>query len=135
MNYTRRSNIMNYHYSSIDTNLVPYSTGASWQYHWTQLRQDWRREPMIDTERQTFLRKCLALSADIAHGHFPLKDVYLSRADIEWLLATHDEGRGPIDWLDPLQQKRVGLDLRGTNLRYVDLRGLPLNGILAGLSW
>src|SRR5947207_3290577 len=126
---------MNYHSSSIHTNVVTHNKQASWQNHWMQLHQSWRSEPMINIERQTFLRQRLALSADVEYSYFPLKDVSLCRADIEWLLAAHDEECGPIHWFDPLLPKRAGLDLRGANLRHVDLRGLPLNGMLAGLSW
>src|SRR5215472_12710943 len=106
MNHTRRSHIMNYHSSSIHTNLVTYNPQTSWHNYWLQHHQSWRCEPMISAERQTFLRQCLALSADIAYGYFPFKDISLSRADIEWLLATHDQGRGPINWFGPLQQER-----------------------------
>src|SRR5437762_9554094 len=117
---------MNYHSSSIHTNVVTHNKQASWQNHWMQLHQSWRSEPMINIERQTFLRQRLALSADVEYSYFPLKDVSLCRADIEWLLAAHDEECGPIHWFDPLLPKRAGLDLRGANLRHVDLRGLPL---------
>ncbi|HET8630491.1 MAG TPA: hypothetical protein VFL91_23985 [Thermomicrobiales bacterium] len=50
----------------------------------------------------------------------------LDRADVEWLLATHDDGRGPVDPADPGQRDRVGLDLRGADLGRARLAGLPL---------
>lgn len=48
----------------------------------------------------------------------------LSRADIEWLLATHEHQAmyGPIDWSDEAQGEHEGLDLRGADLRGIDLR-------------
>ena len=45
----------------------------------------------------------------------------LSRADVEWLLAAHDDTRGPIDCSDEAQRSREGLDLRGADLRGADL--------------
>lgn len=57
----------------------------------------------------------------------------LSRADIEWLLATHEQGRGPVDWRDENQREREGLDLRGADLRGVDLQNLQLAGMRGGL--
>src|SRR5258708_7380112 len=50
----------------------------------------------------------------------------LTRADIEWLLATHENGRGFVDWRDFYQRNREGLDLRGADLRDEDLQMLPL---------
>jgi uncharacterized protein YjbI with pentapeptide repeats len=59
----------------------------------------------------------------------------LTRADIEHLLHTHEQGRGPVDWRDPAQRERNGLDLRGADLRGVDLSRLPLARTLLGLTW
>ncbi len=61
----------------------------------------WRTEPEIDGERQQFLRQRLMIVPDIQQGIYPFKDVRLSRADVEWLLITHEQGRGPIEWSDP----------------------------------
>jgi len=97
------------------------------QYHW-------RIEPEIHSERQQFLAECLATIPDIKQGIYPFKDIKLTRADIEWLLANHENGRGPVDWTDEQQRERSGLDLRGANLRNVDLRNLPLTRMLGGLS-
>lgn len=94
----------------------------------------WRTEPEIDTERQQFLTERLAIIPDIQRGMYPFKDVKLTRADIEWLLITHEGGRGPVDWSDVQQRNRIGLDLRGADLRWVDLRNLPLVRMRSGLT-
>jgi uncharacterized protein YjbI with pentapeptide repeats len=94
----------------------------------------WRSEPEIDHARQEFLHQRLAMRPDIQRSIYPFKDVQLTRADIEWLLATHEQGRGPIDWNDPSQRTREGLDLRGADLRCVNLRGLPLACLRGGLT-
>ena len=74
----------------------------------------------------------LEIEPDLDRGIYPFKDIKLSRADIEWLLSTHDNNRGPVDWNDERQREREGLDLRGADLRGVDLHGLPLARIIAG---
>lgn len=94
----------------------------------------WCTEPEIDVERQQFLRQRLTIVPDIQQGIYPFKDVRLSRADIEWLLITHEQGRGPIEWGDSSQRKRQGLDLRGANLRQLNLRSLPLARLRGGLT-
>ena len=38
-------------------------------------------------------------------GVYPFKDIKLSRADIEWLLAMHEGGRGPVEWSDERQRE------------------------------
>jgi uncharacterized protein YjbI with pentapeptide repeats len=76
----------------------------------------------------------LQITADIQRGIYPFKDVQVTHADVEWLLAAHEEGRGPIDWSDPEQREREGIDLRGADLRQVDLRGLPLARVRGGLT-
>src|SRR5205823_13099698 len=86
----------------------------------------WRTEPEIDFERQEFLRQRLAVQADIQGGVYPFKGGKLGRADVEWLLIVHVEGRGPIDWNDVKQRELWGLDLRGENVCQVELRRLAL---------
>src|SRR5438105_1845808 len=97
-------------------------------------RPVWQIEPEIDSERQQFLAERLAIIPDIQRGIYPFKDVKLSRADIEWLLITHEGGRGPVDWSDVEQRSRLGLDLRGADLRRVDLCNLPLARMRSGLG-
>lgn len=104
------------------------------QHAVASVRPSWRTEPDIDAERQQFLAEHLAVEPDIRQSIYPFKDVRLTRADVEWLLANHEQGRGPIDWSDLQQRERVGLDLRGANLRQVDLRHLPLTRLVGGLT-
>lgn len=107
---------------------------ASTPAEWAALGQPWRTEPEIDDERQQFLAHRRATPANIEQGIYPFKDVQLTRADVEWLLATHEDRRGPIDWGDEGQRKRIGLDLRGADLRGIDLSGLPLACMRGGLE-
>jgi uncharacterized protein YjbI with pentapeptide repeats len=106
---------------------------AEWHAYWASHGQPWRRELPIEPSRQDYLASLRARTADVRQLHFPFKDVRLSRADIEWLLATHEE-QGPVDWDDPTQHERVGLDLSGAILSKVDLRGLPLARLRSGIG-
>lgn len=109
---------------------------ASWRiYWWTARDQPWRREPEIDVERQEELRKRLAIVPSIEKGIYPFRGMKLSRADVEWLLAIHENGREPVNWDDPSQRDRIGIDLRGADLRYANLRELPLACMRGGLRW
>ncbi len=94
----------------------------------------WRTEPEIDSDRQQFLRHCLTTVPDIQQSIYPFKEVQLTRADVEWLLVTHEQGQGPIDWSDSTQRERQGIDLRGADLRHVNLRHLPLACLRGGLT-
>ena len=96
--------------------------------------QYWRTETEFAPERQKELERCRALVPDIQRGIYPFKGMKLSRADMEWLLAIHENGRGPVDWSDESQRNREGLDLRGVDLRQVSLEGLPLARIHGGLT-
>jgi uncharacterized protein YjbI with pentapeptide repeats len=108
----------------------------AWEAYWTAQGMPWRTEPEIDEERQAYLVERRAISPNIKKGVYPLTDVKLDRADVEWLLATHESGgmRGPVDWEDVAQRKRVGLDLRGADLQGVDLSNLPLARLQGGLT-
>ncbi len=94
----------------------------------------WRTEPEIDVERQEFLAERLAIKPDVQQCIYPFIGMKLTRADIEWLLATHENESGPVDWNDEQQREHLGLDLRGANLRQVNLRNLPLAHIYGGLN-
>ncbi len=97
-----------------------------WNMYWERQGQPWRTQPEIDTERQKYLERRRHRLFKENKLVAPLKDVQLSRADIEWLLATHEHGRGPVDWSDPEQRTRKGLHLCRADLRKVDLSKLPL---------
>lgn len=105
-----------------------------WRAHWQAQSQPWRREPEIGQSRQAELARCRAITANIEQGIYPFKGMKLDRADIEWLLATHENGRGPVDWSDESQRRRDGLDLRGADLRRADLQSLPLSRTHGGLT-
>jgi uncharacterized protein YjbI with pentapeptide repeats len=107
----------------------------SWSAYWTAHDMPWRTEPEIDEPRQRYLTERRAIQSDVERGIYPFKDVNLTRADVEWLLATHESSgtRGPVDWSDERQRTRAGLDLRGTLLSCADLSALPLARVLGGL--
>src|SRR5258708_17878532 len=107
----------------------------AWRSYWEKQGQPWRTEPEIDKERQKYLDKRRDIVPDIEQGIYPFKDIKLSREDVEWLLATNENGRGPVDWSDQKSLNgRDGLDLRGANLQQLNLNGLPLTALRAGLS-
>jgi len=105
----------------------------AWKVYWIAQGQLWRTEPEIDKERQEFLADRRAIKPDIKQSIYPFKDIKLSRADIEWLLATHENRHGPVDWSNENQRRREGLDLRGAHLSQVDLSRLPLARLCGGL--
>ncbi len=106
-----------------------------WKAYWEERQQPWRTEPEIDAQRQEELARRRAIVPDIEKGIYPFRGMKLTRADIEWLLATHENGRGPVDWSDESQRGRKGLDLRGADLCQEDLTGLPLARMHGGLKW
>jgi uncharacterized protein YjbI with pentapeptide repeats len=109
----------------------------AWKAYWKAQWQEWRTEPEIDEKRQKFLAERRAIMPDIENGIFPFKNIKLSRADVEWLLATHENGRGPVDWSNMSERERQGLDARGADLRNVDLCLLPLARLQGGydIEW
>ena len=106
-------------------------------YVWQALTLPWRSEPEIDVERQMYLSERRSIQSDSELGIYPFQGVKLSRADIEWLLMTHEDAdqRGPVDLTDERQQARRGLDLRGADLCQVNLSGLPLTRLRGGRNW
>jgi uncharacterized protein YjbI with pentapeptide repeats len=102
------------------------STASALNLVWAERGQPWRTEPEIAPERQAMLAARRATPADVARGVYPFKGVRLDRADVEWLLATHEDGRGPVDPNDVSQRDRLGLDLRGADLSHARLANLPL---------
>src|SRR5260370_8344802 len=89
-----------------------------WCIHWQKQNQPWRTEPEIPLARQKELSKHRAIVPNIEKGLYSFKGMLLNRADIEWLLATHENGRGPVDWSDEKQRNRKGLDFRAVDVRY-----------------
>ncbi len=98
----------------------------AWKAYWKAQGQSWRTEPEIDLARQKYLAERRSIKPDWKQGIFPFKDIKLNRSDVEWLLATHEDGHGPVDWNDDSQREREGLDLRGANLDQANLSDLPL---------
>jgi Pentapeptide repeats (8 copies) len=121
-----------------DSNRLVPQEFDSWHAYWTAQEMPWRTEPEISLDRQTYLSARRAIKPDITQGIYPFNGVEpkLSRADIEWLLATHEAGGmvGPIDWSWKRQRTRSGVDLRGADLRALDLSGLPLARMQGGLT-
>ncbi|MEO8954886.1 MAG: pentapeptide repeat-containing protein [Ktedonobacteraceae bacterium] len=95
----------------------------------------WRTEPLIASERQAYLASRRAITANSAAGIYPFNDIKLSRADVEWLLATQEEQRVAIDEVGNPQHASFGLDLRGANLEQVNLSNLPLARLVGGRNW
>src|ERR1700674_4173493 len=95
----------------------------------------WRTEAQIDSERQAYLASRRAIKAHVDLGIYPFKDVKLNRADIEWLLATHEDLLETVDRRDERRRTCVGLDLRGALLQQVNLSNLPLAHMQGGRSW
>lgn len=115
-------------------------TSEQWKAYWEAKGQPWRTKPEINVQRQAELSKYRNIKPDIEKCVYPFSGVKLERADIEWLLATHENGRGPVIWNEEKQRGREGLDLRGADLsgskeQPVDLSNLPLSCLCGGLSW
>jgi uncharacterized protein YjbI with pentapeptide repeats len=108
----------------------------AWRAYWKAQGQSWRTEQEIDEGRKKYLAERRNITPDCKQGIFSFKDIEprLSRSDIEWLLATHENGRGPVDWNDESQRSREGLDVRGADLHNLDLSGLPLTGMRGSLN-
>ena len=108
----------------------------AWNTYWATQGMPWRAEPEIEEKRQRYLTERRAIRHDFERGIYPFGGVQLARADVEWLLATHESGgiRGPVDVSDVVQQMRDGLDMRGADLRGQDLSGLPLARMRGGIT-
>lgn len=111
----------------------------TWNEYWTKEHNEpWRTEPEIDEERKRYLAERRTIAPNIDKGISPLGSITLTRADVEWLLTTH-ESRGVIGpvWSEEEKdksesQQRDGLDLRGAKLQDVDLSELPLASVRFG---
>ena len=115
--------------------LLPTSDDAGeWRAYWQAHGTRWRTEAEIGADRQRELIQRQGVTPDIQEGIYPFRDVKLSRADIEWLLATHEHGRGPVRLNVVGDEEREGLDLRGADLGGVDLSDLPLDRVRGSLT-
>lgn len=102
----------------------------AWVEYWKNLGQPWRTEPEIDVERKKYLEELRSIDIDVDKGIYPFDGIKLSRADVEWLLATHDNGLGPVvDWRVKSYPARWGLMLWYVDLRAVNLTKLPMGSI------
>src|SRR2546422_2522680 len=89
----------------------------AWRAYWQAQNQPWRTETEIGKLRQEELATCRATLPDVDKNIYPFKGKKLTRADVEWMLATHDDGCGPVHWTNADQWKLKGLDLRGADLQ------------------
>ncbi len=103
------------------------SDPQAWKTYWKAYDQPWRSEPEINAERQAYLATRREIEPNIETGIYPFKALKLSRADVEWLLATHENGQGPVDWGKRGLLERKGLDLRGADLRGVKSKEVANN--------
>lgn len=94
----------------------------------------WRTEPEIGLARQEQLTRCLATIPDTGAGIYPFKGMKLSRADVEWLLWVPAKENEPGHGSGEDEMLRIGLDLRGADLRNADLHALPLVHLRGGLT-
>jgi uncharacterized protein YjbI with pentapeptide repeats len=106
---------------------------AAWLAYWQEQNQPWRTEPEISPARRAELEKCRALVPDVEKGIYPFKGMKLDRADVEWLLATHDGG--PVKRSNEKERVHEGLDVRGADLQHADRHQLPLTRLHGGLMF
>jgi uncharacterized protein YjbI with pentapeptide repeats len=90
----------------------------------------WRTEPEIDEERREFLGALRASKPYYQRASSPFAGLRLDRADIEWLLATHEYAgvRGPVVGSVLVDETGDPPDLSGADLSAVALR-LLLEGM------
>jgi hypothetical protein len=69
----------------------------AWKTYWKTQGWPWRTEPEIDADRQKYLAERRNVKPNIEKGIYPFKDVKLSRADVEWLLAKKDNAQETVD--------------------------------------
>ncbi len=102
----------------------------AWQEYWRERGQIWRAEPEIDDDRQVYLTERLRIKIEHEQGIYPFKDIKLSRADVEWLLATHEDERGTAYSRDVGKLLHKGLILSSADLSGVNLQNLPLEDVV-----
>jgi uncharacterized protein YjbI with pentapeptide repeats len=119
----------------VEAGLPTSDDKEAWKKFWKTNKQPWRTEPRISKERQKYLTERRKIKPDFQQCIYPFKDIKLSRADVEWLLSTHENGRGPVNWNDESQREREGLDLRWADLSNEDLSQLPLAKLCCGVDF
>src|SRR6266487_3772544 len=73
------------------------SNRYDWKVYWEEQGLPWRTEPEIDMGRQKYLTDRRYSEPDFQRYTYAFSSIKLDRADIEWLLVTHENGRGPVD--------------------------------------
>ena len=58
----------------------------------------WDGEELPSKSRRTWLAHRRKISPDIEKGIYPFGGQILDRADVVWLLKTHNNGSGPVEW-------------------------------------
>lgn len=107
-----------------------------WQRYWAKRGLTWRWEPEISPTRQEDLAQWRSKIFDPIKHNFPFAGIELTRADIEWLLATHEDYQGPIGHHAAFKHEREGIDLRGAFIpSQTNLSQLPLTQVRCGLSF
>jgi uncharacterized protein YjbI with pentapeptide repeats len=101
---------------------------AGWKTCWAAQGMAWRTEPEIDEARQMFLAERRAATPNYQRATYPFAGINLARADIEWLLAHHeDEGvRGPV-----VDTVTVAEPADPPNLSGIDLQELAVGLLLS----
>jgi uncharacterized protein YjbI with pentapeptide repeats len=123
----------------------PISGGdTAWSDYWAARGTPWRTEPEVDAQRQRFLADCRTRRPSWQLDGFPFGGIRLARADIEWLLATHeDQGVvGPVvqNWVDEVPASLCeaggeGEDGLGAPLAGADLQSVAMDLLLRGMQW
>lgn len=86
---------------------------------WAREGQAWRTEPEIPRERQKDLLRSLETVPDAIQGKYPFSSERLTRADLEWLLATPERTLSPTEYsveaprTIAIHEPGSGMSLRG----------------------
>ncbi len=88
----------------------------AWRKYWKVQGQSWRTEPEISKKRQHYLAERRKIKTNINLSIYPFKGIKLKRADIEWLLATHENNLGKFVWNDDSLRELSELELRYADL-------------------
>jgi uncharacterized protein YjbI with pentapeptide repeats len=110
---------------------VTPASGESWKANWMAQGMPWRTQPEIGEERQQFLSALRTTRPNYQRASYPFAGLHLDRADIEWLLATHEDAgvRGPVVGSVRVSETHDPPDLGG-----IDLYGVTRAILLQGVS-